>query len=53
MTDPVIVLRTLKRELRRWLQYFAVRERRLDDRSRGNLEALRHVATVIENAERP
>jgi hypothetical protein len=46
--DPAVVLRRVKRELRRWIRQLAPR----DDRARGHLEAMRHIATVIENAER-
>ena len=42
-------LRRVKREIRAWMTRLSAT--RLDDRGRGQLEAMRHLATVIENAE--
>lgn len=52
LPDAAKTLRAVKRELRRWIATLAA-ERRPDDRTRGQLETLRHLATVIENQERP
>jgi hypothetical protein len=52
MTNPARVLRRVKRELTRWINELGPKSRRLDDRHRGHLEAMRHLATVIHNAER-
>ena len=48
---PLAVMRRVKAELRRWLAELEPKEGRLDDRHRGQLEAMRHLATVIDNAE--
>jgi len=48
---PAYVLARVKAEVARGLELLAPHARRLGDRHRGQLEALRHLDTVIDNAE--
>ena len=48
--SPAVVLTRVKQELRVWTRILAETPRP-DDRVRGQLETLRHIATVIRNAE--